>query len=54
MEAGGVEEREGKLRCAAETEEDLHEEALGEGHAPAGQKLERRLGRMEGVVVREE
>lgn len=49
-----MEERERELGRAAEAEEELDEEVPRESDAAAGDKLERRLGRVEGVVVREE
>ena len=36
-----MEEREGELGRAAETEEELNEEIPGEGDAAAGEELER-------------
>ena len=41
VEARGVEEREGELGRAAEAEEELDEEAPGEGDAATGEELER-------------
>lgn len=49
-----MEERQRELGGAAEAEEELDEEVPREGDPPAGEELERRLGRVEGVVVREE
>ena len=54
VEARGVEERERELGGAAEAEEELDEEVPREGDAAAGEQLERGLGRVEGVVVRQE
>lgn len=49
-----MEERERELGRTTEAEEDLDQEVPGEGYAAAGEELERGLGRVEGVVVREE
>ena len=47
--ARGVEERERELGRAVEAEEDLHEEVPGQRDAAAGEELERRLGRVDGL-----
>lgn len=54
MEAHGVDEGEHELGCTTEMEEELDEKVPKETYAAAGEELQRRLGRVEGAVVREE